>query len=386
MREKKKNIDDSRLLSFFATTARGTEDLLRQEIEKMGAGETTADVGIVFFRSTLADSYRINYCSRLANKIVLILDERPVSSYEDLYNQASLVEWDRYFTLHQTFAVHSGVIFSRIDHSAYASLKVKDAIADFFRKKFSARPSVNKGIPDIPVELRVFKNRSCLGLNLSGEPLFKRGYRTGTGPAPLKETLAAGLVELASLGGHKRIIDPMAGSGTLIIEAAIKHLNIPPGGWRKTFAFQNLKNYRAEPFQKIKKEADAAMRRFSDIRFTAADHAVSFLPLLRQNIRQAGLEKVIQVQKQDFFNPGTDMTNSLILLNPPYGSRLKGDQDLNAFYKKMGDTLKHHAKGSTAYIFTEHADTIKHIGLRTSRRVILYNGDIECRLLEYRMF
>ncbi|MDD5066438.1 MAG: THUMP domain-containing protein [bacterium] len=356
------------------------------EITSARGEKAWQDVGIVYFETTLENAYRLNYTCRTANKIVLILDKSAVRTYEELYSQAYRIKWDNYFRLTNTFVVHSSVVFSKIDHSAYASLKVKDAVADHFRDKFKERPSVNKGAPDIYIELRIFRNESWLGINLSGEPLFKRGYKTGTNPAPLKETLAAGLAELAGTGRYKRIIDPMAGSGTLIIEAAMKHLNIPAGRLRSTFCFQKLKNYDPAVFSRIRKESDSRILLNSDMEFLACDHGDKFLQTIRENISKAGLSQFIRVKKQDFFKPEIDMQNSLILFNPPYGNRLKGAADLNNFYKKIGDTLKKECRGSTAYIFTEHGELIKHIGLRTSKRVIIFNGNIECRLLEFKMY
>ncbi len=344
------------------------------------------DIGVVSFQTTYSNALYLNYVSRLANKIIVILSKESVNSYDDLYQQALQIPWDSYFTVQNTFVVHSSLIFSKMDHTAFAAVRIKDAIADYFRNQHKERPSVNKGEPDIYIEARVYKNESWIGINLSGEPLFKRGYKREVNPAPLKETLAAGLVELAEIKQYKKIIDGMTGSGTIIIEAALKYLNIPGGYYRNNFGFQKLKNFNSTSFLEMRQKENKKIFKTPPLSFLACDHTPKFLESCKHNIHQAKLDNFIEVKKQDFFNPVIDMTHSLILLNPPYGERMKGAVNLNEFYKKMGDTLKKFCKGSTAYIFTEHAEPIKHIGLRSSKRIILYNGKIECRLLEFKMY
>jgi len=380
--------------NFYATCFRGLEESFAGELKALDCAEIRPDREIVFFKTSLKNAWRLNYLSRLANKIVLVVDSRELRGIEDLHKQSLSVAWEDLFDLGRTFKVDSSCVFSRIDNTLTCNLKVKDGIADRFNKKFGKRPDVERDDADVHVDCRIYKNESLVGLNLSGERLFKRGYRQETNAAPLKETLAAGIAgfamsaESARAGGQvfKRIIDPMAGSGTLIIETAMALLNIPSGAFRRGFSFQKLKSYVPEIFAGIKKKADEGVKLESEREFLGCDQAPAFLENLKTNISAAKLSGRVKILRQDFFNPVVDMTDSLILFNPPFGERMKGAPDIGDFYRRIGDTMKKYCRGSTVYIFTEHGPNIKSVGLRSSRSIPLFNGKIECRLLEYKMY
>jgi putative N6-adenine-specific DNA methylase len=263
-------------------------------------------------------------------------------------------------------------------------------VADQFNSKYDRRPSVDMDAPDVYIDLRIIKNKMTLGLDLSGSKLFKRGYRQDIPEAPLKETLAAGIIEYAWDEGFSRIIDPMAGSGTLIIEAVRKHMNIPASANRRDFAFLRLKDDSKKiktAFDQIRVKADTLIRTRSEKKFYACDKSAQTLASCRQNCRNAGVEANISFNEQDFFQPAIHMSKSLLVFNPPYGKRLETGHTTGAqFYEKIGDTLKKYCVGSTAWIFTEDNDNIKAIGLKPSKKKEMFNGRIPCRLLEYRIF
>jgi len=378
----------SDLSGYYATCFRGLEAGLADELKALGCAEVVIDRESVFFKTTLKNAWLCNYVSRLANKIVLVLGTRQLRGIEDLYKQSAAIAWEDLFGKDRTFKVETSSIFSRTEDSRICNLKIKDAVADRFSRLFGRRPDVNKEDADVYIDCRIFKNESMLGLNLSGERLFRRGYREETNAAPVKETLAAGIVGFALEGktGLKRVIDPMAGSGTLVIEAAMAVLGIPAAKFRWGFSFQHLRSYDSGMFEALKKDADAGRRAVPSVEFVCCDHSEPFLADARTNIANAKLTASVKVVRQDFFDPKVDMTDSLIIFNPPYGERMKGAVNLAGFYKRIGDTLKKHCKGSTAWIFTEHGPNTKAIGLRSSRSIPLFNGKIECRLLEFRMY
>jgi len=373
------------LRRFYATTSRGLERYLEEELIKEGCCQTKVEESIVFFNTSLINACRLNFFLRLANKIVIILDEREIKTADDLYNQALSVDWFEWFDITNTFAVESVVLSSQFLHSGFCALKVKDAIADFFRKLLNKRPSVDKFSPDIFIDLRIINNISTLGINLSGERLFKRGYSLNRGKAPLKETLAAGIMAVIRPEDYDVIIDPMAGSGTLIIEASLRVLNIPPGRYRTNFAYKKLKplkNFSIKPFY------DGNLSLLNNKIFICRDIDSNAIEKCKENIKRVGLNKIIKVERCDFFNsPLENYSNKKIVLffNPPYGRRIK-EKNIFQFYKKIGDTLKTRWKNATAWIFTEKGEHLKKIGLRSSSKVTLYNGSIECRLIKFEIY
>lgn len=377
---------------FYATTFHGLEESLKAEIVAMGGKPLYGEKGIVSFTASLENVMALNYVSRVANKFVWVLARRDrCMSFDELYKVAVDIPWPLLFSQQRTFAVESSLTVSLLDHSVFCSQKTKDAIVDRFLRDTGKRPDVERKHPEVFVDVRIVRNELTIGINLSGERLFKRGYRDQTNEAPLKETLAAGIAKLALAGGlgeRKKVIDPMCGSGTLLIEAAFQVLGMPSGLRRDRFGFMNLKFYTpevAQAFKKIRVRFDGDMRKSGGPLFLGFDEDSGVLSKARGNAQHAGLEDRIRFVRQDFFQPIEDMTQSLLLFNPPYGERLK-KEDINGFYASIGDSLKQYCKGSKAYIFAEFGEAIKHIGLRPNRRMEIFNGTIECRLLEFDIF
>ncbi len=378
---------------FYATTFHGLEPLLKSEIVAAGGKPLYGEKGIVSFNATLANVIHLNYISRVANKFVLILARRDrCTTFDELYKIAVDIPWPELFTYHKTFAVESSLTCSVLDHSVFASQKTKDAIVDRFVREHGKRPDVDRKHPDVYVDVRIVRNELTIGVNLSGDRLFKRGYRNQTNEAPVKETLAAGIASIAleeNADKYKSIIDPMCGSGTLLIEAAMQVLRIPSGRNRIKYGFMNLAFYKDEMEQQFKKVRTAAHSESvnkSGHSFIGFDIDSIVLAKARENATHMGLTDRIQFMKQDFFKPDHDMSGSLIVFNPPYGERLKAAEDMNGFFACIGDSMKQNCKGSKVFIFAEFGEAIKHIGLRPKRRIELFNGNIECRLLEFDIF
>lgn len=363
--------------NFFTTFSKGLLPAVKNELEYLGAKilssfETGCDFSIQ--ENKLSD---ILYNARTINKLVMILIPKcNCFNYENLYSIIKNFKWENYFSEKETIRINFSGFKTQLTHSHYAAQKIKDAVCDRFRKLKDKRPSVSLDKPDVVIEARIINNVLEAGISLKNHPLFKRGYRTETNAAPIKETLAAGLYHYIKPHNYKKIIDPMCGSGTIIIETALRLLNIPPIIKHK----QSLIEKKLKIFPPKKNNIN------SDYTFVGADKSYKFVNIANNNIKSAGLSNNIKTIKQNFFNPVIDMSNSLIIFNAPYGERLHKMSDINGFYKKIGDTMKHYCKNSTIYIFTSHGEHIKYIGLRTSSRTILYNGKIECRLLEYNIY
>jgi putative N6-adenine-specific DNA methylase len=247
---------------------------------------------------------------------------------------------------------------------------------------------VDREHPDVYVDLRIVKNVSTIGINISGERLFKRGYRTDTGPAPVKETLAAGIMDFVKPEAFGRLIDPMAGSGTLAIEAASRVLGLPAGRFRKRFGFERVKGFDAKSFASVRSGilTSAVEKSGNAFRCQCSDISDKVLPVCRQNIRNAGLSDIIEVRRADFFSTAPTGPAGVAVFNPPYGLRMQEEEDIGEFYKRIGDTLKKDWSGWTIWILTEKGEHMKRIGLRPSRKVELYNGAVECRLLKFEMY
>jgi putative N6-adenine-specific DNA methylase len=363
--------------NFYATFSKGLQLAVKSELETFGADITNIMETSCDFTVSIDKISNILYNARTINKIVLILIPKcNCFNYENLYAIIKKYEWEKYFSEKESIRINFSGYKTELMHSHYAVQKIKDAVCDRFREIKNKRPNVELNNPDILIEARIIHHELEAGLSLKSQPLFKRGYRNETNAAPIKETLAAGLYHFIKPNNYKKIIDPMCGSGTIIIETALRLLKIP-----------NLLNNK-QSFIEKKLNIFPPKKHISESEYTfiAADKSYKFVNISKDNIQSAGLSKYIKPIKQNFFQPVIDMTNSLIIFNAPYGERLHKMSDINYFYKKIGDTMKNYCKNSTIYIFTNLGEHIKHIGLRTSKRTILYNGKIECRLLEYNIY
>ncbi|MBP7651944.1 hypothetical protein KA977_00885 [Candidatus Dependentiae bacterium] len=376
---------------YFATTAPGFENLMNSELNNIGIKNCLIRDAVIYFKADHKQAVEFLYTSTVCNNISLIICRTKVLDYDELYQTAKTkIEWEKYFSVDKSFMIHSTIMASPLKHSGFAALKLKDSIADYFREKFNCRPNVDKISPDIIIELRIFKTNMVVGINLAGMPLFKRGYRTQTNAAPMKETLAAGIAGIILNNSknsiYKKIIDPMCGSGTIIIETAFQILKIPAQRFNTKLSFNKFNFNLNQIFSEIKEKKETGKNFSTDIRFYASDHSQSFIDSAKKNIENAGLSNLIQLSKQDFFNPVFDMENSIIIFNPPHGERMQGAHSLEFFYGKIGDTIKKFCKNSAVYIFCPAEENlISKIGIIPDSKLKLYNGKIICNLIEFRL-
>ena len=368
-----------------ATTLFGLESVLAEELKKLGAQDIKEAVRSVSFRGDKGFMYKANIALRTAVRILIPIKTSKIYDEEDLYEAIQKIKWENFLDAEGTFAI-GAVVNSKnfTSNSHYISLKSKDAIADYFRHKYHKRPNVDLKYPDVKIHIHIQKDWLTVSLDSSGDSLHKRGYRTATNIAPINEVLAAGMVLLSGYTGDENFIDPMCGSGTILIEAAMIANNIPANINRKLFAFENWKDYDEDLYFTIQ---DALLKkiRSSHFKIMGFDKAPSAVQKAKANVISANLEEFIGVHHVNFFNSTKEVFgNTTILFNPPYGERL--NIDTNEFYKKIGDTLKHNYPGSTAWLITSDTDALKSVGLRTSKRIALKNGDLDCKFVKYELY
>ncbi len=370
---------------FTAKTFHGLEKILASELKKIGAGNIKILKRAVSFEGDTEIMYRANYEVRTALNILQKITEFTANSSDELYEKVNSLNWNDYIDINETFSIDKTIHSNIHKHSQFAALKTKDAIADFFTKKYDKRPSVNIKNPDKKINLHINGNKCTLSIDTSGDALFKRGYRIGTGPAPLNEVLAAGIVMLTDYKNIDYFYDPMCGSGTILIEAARIFMNIPPAYSRKYFAFQKFKNYNYQLWNKIKREAEKKIKKEITVKIIGTDIDEEIAKIAKKNISEARLRKHITVLNRDFLNTKFENKKGLIVTNPPYNERLKS-LNINKLYKETGDTLKKGYKNWSSYIFSGNPDAVKNIGLKPSQKFQLFNGKIECRLLKYDLY
>lgn len=366
-----------------AKTAQGLEDVLVTELTQLGAAGVVKGLRMVEFTGNMELLYKANYALRTAISIL-----KPIAAFEatnenDLYKGVYKIDWSQYLDVDQTFSVHSTVHSPHFQHSHFAALKVKDAIADQFRVMKGSRPNVDVENPSVKIDLHIQMGRVNLSLDSSGDPLFKRGYRTATGLAPINEVLAAGMILLSGWDGKSSFIDPMCGSGTIAIEAAMIAANIAPGKFRPKYGFQTWKNYDEALFKQSC--ASFPVNKMEMPSILASDSDKHVLDAARKNIENAGLEHFVRVRHcrfEDLERPGE---NGTLIFNPPYGERLQ-DEDLTTFYGMVGSTLKHHFYGYEAWLITSSPSGMKSIGLKPAKKHILFNGALECRYLKFELY
>ncbi len=369
---------------FTAKTFFGLEEVLADELKQLGAEDILIKNRAVLFRGNDELMYRANYHLRTAISIL-----KPVCTYnarndDELYKFAQYVNWDMYLRKGFTFAIESSVHSNFFKHSQYASLKLKDAIVDQMMKKYGTRPDVDTEDPNILINLHISNDLVTISLNSSGEPLYKRGYRVAADIAPLNEVLAAGLVLLSGWNGKTPLIDPMCGSGTIPIEAALIANKIPPGLYRKSFAFEKWKDYDPDLFEEIASEEPEDDDKKAII--VASDMSSRAISIAQKNIQSASLGKYIRTTVSNF----EDLENRFphggtIIMNPPYGERMRPDT-LRTIYSNMGTTFKRNFTGFSAWVMSSNIDGLKNIGLQYKKKIKLYNGPLECYFMKYELF
>lgn len=361
----------------------GLEQVLAEEVKKLGGREVEVKNRAVTCVGDLGFLYKINYSLRTAVKILVPIFEFKAYSEQKFYERLLRFPWDQFIGINQSFAIDATVNSERFTHSRFMTLKMKDAIVDFFQAKYRKRPNVNPKSPDIKLHLNINREQVSISLDSSGEPLFKRGYRVEQGAAPINEVLAAGMLYLAGWDGKGNFLDPMCGSGTLLIEAAMMATELPAQIFRRHFGFQNWKNYDEALFLKIKEFRINRIKPF-DGKILGYDRDKKALSMARANIAATELEEVIEVQHKDFFDTEKSLYPLLMVFNPPYNERLTISDD--DFYTKIGNTFKQRYPNTLAWLITADLEAAKKIGLRPSRKIKLFNGKLETRFLQYEMY
>lgn len=368
-------------MKFIAKSLFGLEEVLAGEIT--GAGGTSVQVRnrAVLFEGNKETLYSVSYTSRTAVSVLLEIASFNLDKGTDLYDRALKVEWDLFMSADDTFSVTAVVNSPYFGHTAYPGLVVKDAIADYFRRRTGRRPTVDTSHPRIVVNLHISNREVNLSLDASVVPLFKRGYRKNQGTAPLNEALAAGMIMLTGWHGERNFHDPMCGSGTLPVEAGLIAAAIPAGYFRDFFGFQNWKNYDKELFDRVRSRYNAAIKPVG-VLIGGSDISMQAVKLARETVNSAGLTGDVRIVKEDFIAEGGPRNDGLMIFNPPYGKRIN-PAELDRLYAGIGSTLKHKCAGVEAWIFSGAAEAMKSVALKPSKRLKLFNGSIECHFNRY---
>ena len=366
-----------------ATTFLGLEGVLADELRAMGAEEVTEGNRVVSFRGDKEMLYRANFACRTAIRVLKPFLRLRSTGSDDLYEQLKSFDWEQLMQVNTTFAIDATVYSEDFTNSRFVTYRVKDAIADFFNEKYGKRPSIRLTNPDIRFDVHISGRDVTLSLDSSGEPLFKRGWRVAQTDAPINEVLAAGIILLSGWKGDTDLVDPMCGSGTFLIEAALIGANIAPGVYRDGYAFQQWPDYDADLFDKIYND-DSAEREFTH-KIYGSDIEGKAIAIARANVKNAGLNKYIELERRDFNDIEEVPEKGTLISNPPYGERLSVE-DIEQFYHDLGFKLKHTFKGYNAWLICNDKEQYFKIGLKPSIRYALNNGGLDCELLEYVIF
>lgn len=382
--QQRERIEPENTFLITAKTILGLEEVLADEIRLHGGKEIELLHRGVQFRGNKEILYACNYNCRTALRFLTPQWEFRADNDTELYEKCIKFPWDNFLELDNTFAIDGAVFNSGITHSKYAALKTKDAIADYFRNKFGRRPSVDTEFPDVRFNVHINRNHCTISLDSSGSSLHLRGYKTISGNAPLSEVLASGLILLSEWDREKTFVDPMCGSGTLLIEAAMIAAKIPAGYYRKSFGFEKWKDFDRSLWEKVKETSDSK-RTEPSVKIVGGDQSSLAMRSTRKNISSAGLEKLISLHPTSFEMLKRPPGAVHLVMNPPYGERIKSD-DIISLYKLIGDTLKQNFKDSEAWIIGGDLQAMKFIGLRPSKKIRIFNGPIECRFMKYELY
>ena len=371
---------------YFATVARGLEAIAARELENLGAMEVNPDFTGVHFVGDRELLYKVNLWGRVIFRVLMPIAEFSCQNSQQLYQAVRDIDWQEYLTPDNTFAVHCTGGNQQLNHTHFTALQVKNAIADRQRQEWGRRSSVDVKNPDLSLNLHVYRERGILSLDSSGKSLHRRGYRPAVGLAPLKETLAAALLEMAEYSGETAFFDPLCGSGTLPLEAGLKALNIAPGLFRERFAFQTWKDYDPMLWKKLIEEARDRQLSELSAPILGSDRAADLIQQAKENANACRLSDRVCFSMRDFARISPPCDRGIILCNPPYGKRIGDANNLASFYKQLGDIFKQRFTGWTAYILTGNKELAKKVGLKASRRFPVYNGSLACTLLKYELY
>ena len=370
---------------FFAQVPEGIEELAGQELAELGAERVRTAFRGVYFDAGRAELYRINYGARLSTRILAPLITFRCHSADYLYRKAKEIFWEEFFSPHQTFAVFANVTQSKIHHSRYAALRLKDGVVDSFRERLNQRPCVEKIDPHVRIGLYIERDNATISLDTSGGSLHRRGYREAGGEAPMQEIIAAAVLRLSGWDGSQPLYDPMCGSGTLLSEALMTYCRIPGAYLRKRFGFQCLPDYDEALWMAVKQEMDLAMRPLPEALISGSDCSTQAVHSAGRNLGELPWGERIPLRVADF-RTLQGLQNRVIICNPPYGIRLERNKDLSGLYRDLGDFLKHQCKGSAAFVYFGNREWIAHVGLKPSWRKVLRSGGLDGRLVKYEIY
>lgn len=370
-----------------AKTFKGLEEVLAGELVQLGANNVQIERRAVSFTGDKRMLYTANFCLRTASRVLVPIATFKAKNTDDIYLQVKQLDWSQYMTAKTTFQIDATVYSDLFRHSQFVTYRVKDAIVDWWMEHEGKRPSVQLTNPDVYLNVHIAGDTVTLSLDSSGESLHKRGYRVANTQAPINEALAAGMLLLAGWNGQGDFYDPMCGSGTLLIEAALIARNIAPGIYRKGFAFEKWANFDADLFEDI--SSDDSRERDFQHKIYGSDAGFYAVQAANKNIQSAHLQRDIEVKQiriQELKLAEKHTEGALIMINPPYGERLAQDRDVLRLYQDMGTTLKHQFSGATAWIISSNEEALKCIGLRPAKKIHLVNGDLECLFNKYELF
>ncbi len=367
-----------------AKTFFGFEEILAKELQQLGAQEVEIGTRAVSFKGDKGFMYKANLALRTALKILKPIYYFRATNEQNLYKGIQGIDWSKYLNEGQTFVIDTTIHSDNFKHTQFVSQKAKDAIVDQFRDKTGVRPSIDKDFPDLRINIHIDRDQVSVALDTSGASLHHRGYRTATNIAPINEVLAAGMLLLSGWDGSSDFLDPMCGSGTLLAEAAMIACNIPANINRKEFAFEKWNDWDNDLFDQI---IDALIKRTKEFHHTIIgyDKAPSAVQKAKDNIQNANLDDYVSIVQGDFFESKKENVGPLhMVFNPPYGERL--NIELERFYREIGDTLKNNYPNTNAWFITANLEALKFVGLRPSRKIKLFNGSLEARLVKYEMY
>ncbi|MBO7202444.1 MAG: class I SAM-dependent RNA methyltransferase [Paludibacteraceae bacterium] len=371
-------------MQIIGKTYKGLEDILAKEIQDLGGKNIEIGRRAISFEGNKTLLYKANLCCRTATRFLMPIASFSAKNADELYEQTKKIDWTQYMNVKTTFLIDSTVYSESFTHSQFVSYRVKDAIADFFMDKEEKRPSVNLSNPDIIINIHISDTTCTISLDSSGESLHKRGYRKDQTEAPISEVLAAGMLLMAGWDGQSDFIDPMCGSGTILIEAALIALNIPPGIFRKEFAFERWNDFDKDLFDEIYN--DDSYERDFEYKIYGSDLSKIAIKIAEENIKNAGLNKYICLQQKNIAELELEKNHRyLMVTNPPYGERIKPTQ-IHELYRTIGSMLKHQMTGNDAWIISSEEDLLSQIGMKPSIKKELINGALNCLFCKYEIF
>jgi putative N6-adenine-specific DNA methylase len=371
-------------LKIHIKTLHGLESVLAKEVEELGGKNIEIKKRALNCEGDLAFIYRANLNLRTALKVMVPVYDFKAKNEKELYDQVMKHDWSQYLGEHDKFSIDHTINSEFFKHSQYASLKVKDAIVDQFRNRTGYRPSVDVKYPDVKFDVYAYNDWFTISLDSSGEPLNRRGYREQGHRAPLNEVLAAGMIALSGWDSETPLLDPMCGTGTLLIEAAMIAMNMPPQTLRSEFGFKRWRNFQPMIWSRVKSDAEAKIKR-ANPKIIGGDTDPQAVRMAQKSLRKLRLDRKVKVGQADFLTSKPIFSMGTIITNPPYGERIEKD-DINVFYKDMSDVLKKYYAGYETWMLSSNFEALKHFKLSPSQKIRLYNGKLDCRFEKYDLY